>query len=148
MLTGRRVLAIAVTAFGVIFAVNMTMAFLAVGTFPGLEVKNSYVASQSFDADRDAQLALGWQARLAHRDGQLELYLDGPDGRPAPAEIVQAVLGRPTHVRDDLSPEFRFDGDAWRAPVALADGNWNLRLEARAPDGTMFRQRIVMHLIN
>ena len=47
-------------AFGVIIAVNLTLAFNAVRTFPGLEVKNSYVASQSFDADRAAQNALGW----------------------------------------------------------------------------------------
>ena len=41
-------------AFGVIIAVNLTLAYQAVATFPGLEVKNSYVASQSFDVDREA----------------------------------------------------------------------------------------------
>ena len=44
-LTGRKVLAITVGFFAVIIAVNLFMAFKAVGTFPGLEVKNSYVAS-------------------------------------------------------------------------------------------------------
>ena len=52
-LTGRHVLIITLAAFGVIIAVNLVMAFLAVGSFPGLEVKNSYVASQDFDRERD-----------------------------------------------------------------------------------------------
>ena len=40
-LTGRHVLAITLTAFGVIIAVNLMMAFKAVSTFPGLETPNS-----------------------------------------------------------------------------------------------------------
>lgn len=47
-------------AFSIIITVNLTLAFQAVRTFPGLEVRNSYVASQTFDADRTAQLGLGW----------------------------------------------------------------------------------------
>jgi nitrogen fixation protein FixH len=53
-MTGRKVLAITVSAFGVIIAVNFLLAYKAVSTFPGLEVPNSYVASQTFDADRAA----------------------------------------------------------------------------------------------
>ena len=52
-LTGRHVLVITLCAFGTIIAVNVFMAVMAVGTFPGLEVKNSYVASQTFDRDRE-----------------------------------------------------------------------------------------------
>ena len=48
-LTGKHVLAITLVAFGVIIGVNVLMAVKAVGTFPGLEVANSYVASQDFD---------------------------------------------------------------------------------------------------
>ena len=49
-----------VAAFGVIIGVNLVLALSAVRTFPGLEVKNSYVASQTFDERRAAQEALGW----------------------------------------------------------------------------------------
>jgi nitrogen fixation protein FixH len=48
-ITGRHVLAITVGAFGLIIAVNVVMAWKAISTFPGLEVENSYVASQEFD---------------------------------------------------------------------------------------------------
>ena len=61
-LTGRHVLAIAVASFGVIIGVNVLLAVNAVSTFPGLEVENSYVASQTFDVERKAQEALGWFA--------------------------------------------------------------------------------------
>ncbi len=57
-ITGFKVLMFAVAAFGTIIAVNVFMAYKAVSTFPGLEVANSYVASQTFDADRAAQEAL------------------------------------------------------------------------------------------
>ena len=54
-LTGWHVFAIFVGCFSVIITVNLTLAFQAVNTFPGLVTKNSYIASQSFDADRAAQ---------------------------------------------------------------------------------------------
>ena len=58
-LTGWHVLAIFVGAFGVIIGVNVALAWNAVATFPGLEVDNSYIASQTFDDRREAQEALG-----------------------------------------------------------------------------------------
>jgi nitrogen fixation protein FixH len=60
--------------FGLIIGVNLTMAYLAVGSWPGLVVKNSYVASQQFNATlRDAahQADLGWTGTLEYRDGAL-----------------------------------------------------------------------------
>ena len=47
---GWHVFATFAAAFGIIISVNLTLAFKAVATFPGLEVRNSYIASQSFDA--------------------------------------------------------------------------------------------------
>ena len=48
-LPAKHALAMFVAAFGVIIAVNLVLAYNAVKTFPGLEVKNSYVASQEFN---------------------------------------------------------------------------------------------------
>ena len=72
-LTGRKVFFITAGAFGVILAANLTLAFSAVGTFPGLETKNSYVESQNFNIDRDAQLALGWDADIRLERGSVIL---------------------------------------------------------------------------
>lgn len=143
-LNGYHVLAMFVAGFSVIIAVNLTLAFQAVGTFPGLETKNSYVVSQKFDADRASQTALGWdvEARLDGTD--LVLSVSDAAGVVVP-EIVSATFGRATHVGDDQIPAFTHNGTAFVAPVGkLARGNWNLRLVARAADGTEFRQRIVV----
>ena len=54
-LTGRKVLAIAIISFGAIIAANLTLAYSAVQSFPGIEVKNGHIASQTFERDRAAQ---------------------------------------------------------------------------------------------
>ncbi len=144
-LTGRHVFFIVTSAFAVIIAVNLTMAFMAVGTFPGLETKNSYVASQKFDADRAAQDALEWDVSARIEAGNLRLTILDADGPVEPAEL-EATLGRATTVADDRSPIFAFDGKDHVAPVDLGPGNWNLRMSAVAADGTAFRRRIVLHL--
>lgn len=130
-------------AFGVIIAVNLTLAFKAVSTFPGLEVKNSYVASQSFDKDRAAQLALHWDVS-ATLDKQTLSLVVLEDGKPIEVAVEGATFGRATNVQFDETPEFVFDGEAMRATVQGGAGNWNLRLKLRAEDGTLFQQRIVV----
>ena len=145
-LTGRHVAAIFVAGFGVIIAVNLALAYSAVKTFPGLEVANSYVASQQFDDRRAAQEALGWQVKASARDG--EVWLSITDGAGAPVEVaaLEATLGRATHVQDDMVPEFVFNGEAYVADVPLGAGNWNIRMVARAADGTEFSQRVILHV--
>lgn len=145
-LTGRHVAAIFGSAFLVIIAVNLTLATQAVRTFPGIEVRNTYVASQNFDRDRTAQLALGWQVGVELQAGTLILRIDGADG-PVTPQIVKARLGRATHTGADLDVAFEHDGDRFKGAVGTLDpGNWNLRLEARSAEGTVFRQRIVLEV--
>lgn len=141
--TGRKFFAIVASGFAVIITVNLTLAYQAVSTFPGLETKNSYVASQSFDVDRAAQEALGWVVGAFVEGGELRLRIMR-DGTPVEAKIVSAVLGRATHVAQDETPDLVFDGQDYVAPVDLAKGNWNLRLVAQAADGTTFRQRVIV----
>ena len=141
-ITGLKAFAIFSSFFIVIIAVNVTLAVQAVRTFPGLEVRNSYVASQTFDAERKAQEALGWSAHAALVGSELVLTIAGPDGAPVQGTTVSATLGRAT-VRDfDQAPAFAFDGTAWRAPVSVGPGQWHVALEAVSPDGTPFRQRL------
>lgn len=144
-LKGWHVAAIFVSAFSIIIAVNLTLAVNAVKTFPGLEVKNSYVASQSFDADRSAQEALGWEVSAHLEEGELVLSIREDDRAISP-EIVTATFGRATSVAADQAPVFIFDGETLRAPVQAGAGNWNLRLHALAKDGTVFKQRIIVRL--
>ncbi|AGT08222.1 FixH family protein [Paracoccus aminophilus] len=141
-LTGRHVLGITVGAFGIIIAVNLYMASQAVGTFPGLEVSNSYVASQSFDRERAAQEALNWTVRPSYDGKVMELKITDAQNLPVKVEDLRVTIGRPTHVREDQSPVFTFQNGVYTAPVALAPGAWNIHLSAKAADGTVFRQRL------
>ena len=145
-LTGKHAAMIFIGAFGVIITVNLALAYNAVATFPGLEVKNSYVASQQFDERRDAQQALGWTVRADATGGLVVLSITDAQGRPVEVAELDAVLGRATHVKEDMAPDFRFDGKAYVAPAELGDGNWNIRMKAVARDGTEFSQRVILHV--
>lgn len=144
-ITGRHVFGMFALGFGTIIAVNFTLAWQAVQTFPGLEVKNSYVASQSYDTDRAAQVALGWDV-AARLESDVLFVTFAKDGRPVAPKIESAVFGRATSVVADQSPDFTFDGVAYVAQVDGGPGNWNLRIVARASDGTRFQQRIVVEV--
>ncbi len=143
-LKGRHVALMFVAGFGIIIGVNLFLAVSAVRTFPGLEVKNSYVASQSFDADRAAQEALGWTVEASVAGDVLTLSIIDAAG-PVKPVIMKALLGRATHVGADRPLDLTFDGQTHKAHVpGLPSGNWNLRLEAKAPNGTVFKQRVIV----
>ncbi len=146
--TGRHMLIIVVSFFLVIIAVNLFMAYKAVGTFSGLEVRNGYVASQQFDRNRAAQLALGWNV-LASFEGREYVRLDitGENGSFVPAEaiaVINAEIGRPTERLEDQELAFeRTPEGYYLAPIeALRPGKWYIRLKANAADGTLFQQRL------
>ncbi|MBU2962567.1 FixH family protein [Citreicella sp. C3M06] len=145
-LNGWHVLAIFVGAFGVIIGVNLALAWNAVATFPGLEVANSYVASQTFDARRSAQEALGWTVEATAADGQIVLAITDAKGYPVQPKTLNAKVGRTTSAKDDRTPEFTFDGRAYSASDPLAPGYWNVWLSAEAFDGTQFQQRLSLRV--
>lgn len=144
--TGRHALALFVGAFAVIIGVNLALAWNAVATFPGLEVKNSYVASQSFDARRAAQEALGWDVSARFQDGELVLSIRDRQGDPVQLGRLDATMGRATHVQEDFTPAFSFDGRDYVARSDLGAGYWNLRMKAQSLDGTPFEQRIEIYV--
>lgn len=141
-LTGWHVLGIFAGCFGIIIAVNLTLAYQAVATFPGLVTKNSYIASQSFDADRNAQEALGWRVETQLTQGQITLQIRDAAGAAVRPIINKATLGRATHVAQDMTPDFVWDGTIFSAPAPVQAGYWTLWLEMTAADGTAFRRRI------
>lgn len=140
-LTGKHVLGITVGAFSVIIAVNLVMAYMASSTFPGLEVKNSYVASQNFDVRRDAQKALGWTLAHSYERGEMKLVFAGPDGSPVDVEGLDVLIGRTTSSRDDVRPAFTLERGIYKATVDLPAGGWMIKVQAHSKDGVLFEQR-------
>ncbi|GHG88999.1 FixH family protein [Pseudodonghicola xiamenensis] len=144
--TGRHALMVFVGAFTVIIGVNIWMAYKAIRTFPGLEVKNSYVASQEFNTRRAAQEALGWTVNVRYAGGLVIMTVTDGAGAPVRAAEIAATIGRATERQDDFVPAFDFDGVAYVAPAELRPGKWDLRLKAQDRDGTEFVQRLVFHV--
>ena len=139
--TGWHMLALMLGMFGIIITVNIWFAYNAIATFPGVEDRNAYVASQKFEAERQAQDALHWDVTATLEDGLLTVTILDDAGNPVQAEVLRAIFGRPTHVNDDQTPDFIWNGSAITAPVIAGEGNYNLRLELLAADGTHFRRR-------
>ena len=132
-LTGRGVLIIFLSFFGVIFVVNFVMAYLATDTFPGLVVKSSYVASQTYDAERDAQEALGWSAAMELIDGALLVSITDRDGAPVHGLAISAIIGRPATTKGERIVDLTQSGDVYLARPGLPKGIW--RVEIRATGG-------------
>ena len=139
--TGWHMLALMVGGFGIIVSVNLTMAYNAVATFPGLETKNSYIASQSFDADRAAQDALGWDVDADLTQTDLTIAITSDAGAVAQPKVISAILGRATNAGQDTFPEFTWTDSTLHADVDMVPGYWNLRLILETEDGTTFRRR-------
>ena len=140
-LTGKHVFAITASAFAVIIGVNALLAFQAISTFPGLEVKNSYVASQGFNDRKAAQEALGWTLAPRYAEGRIDLAFTDRDGQPVAVQELDVLVGRATSTADDARPQFVQAGDVYTAPIDLGQGKWMVKVTATSADGTVFEQR-------
>lgn len=136
--TGWHMLAIIVAFFAVIIGVNLWMAISAARTWTGLEVENSYVASQEFNEKlkvAHARDAAGWKGGLAYEGGALVFTLNGADGAPVDATTVEVEVHRPIGVEGDrtIILQRRPDG-TYGAPIALDPGVWIAAIRASLPD--------------
>ncbi|MCC6008039.1 MAG: FixH family protein [Rhodobacteraceae bacterium] len=148
-LTGRGVLMITLGFFGTIIVVNLFMAYSALSTFPGLEVRNSYVASQGFDARRDAQTRLGWNVVHSYEGGRLSLAVTDETGAASRnVADMTAVIGRPTHGREDTVLTFPERHSSAAIALDLDPGVWIIKLAGEATDGTRFEQRLSFSVRN
>ncbi len=145
-ITGKQVFLVTASAFAIIIGVNLTLAFKAVSTFPGLEVKNSYVASQSFEERRDAQEALGWDVNVEYVENELSVSFLATNGTPVEAQDVELLIGRKTNSTDDQQPALVYADGAFRAPLDLEPGYWTIRLTAMSEDGTAFQKRLSLRV--
>jgi len=139
--SGWHFLIVVIGAFTIILAANLTLAIFAVGSFPGLEVQNTYVASQTYDSRRDAQSALGWQVTIIHRDDVLELTIVDRQGQPVIPASVSMWIGAAATARQDRDLVLQRRGHGFITDVALAPGNHLIHIDAMAKDGTIFTQR-------
>lgn len=134
--TGRHMLAIMVAFFGVIIAVNLTMAYFARSSWTGFVVENTYVASQQFNrkaAEGRAQAALGWKPELTITGGEIRYRLIDDGGKIVAASEVTANFRRPVSDAQDQELVLAIQPDgAFSAPVDLGDGAWIVEIHSEA----------------
>lgn len=130
--TGKHMALIMVAFFGVIIAVNLTMARLATTSWTGLVVKNSYVASQHFNDEliqAQAQREAGLFSDLAYKDGMLTFMLKDETGAPLVGTDLVAEIGRPAFEQADTVLALVPVGDTLhQLPLSLEPGVWAVKI--------------------
>ncbi len=130
--TGKKLLAILVVGFGIVIAVNLTMAFLASRTFPGMVVENSYVASQNFNAGLQAgreQQARGWKISWRIADGRLVVDPSDANGDVLKGASVSVNLTHPLGAKEPHNLTLAEGDDGiYTSSVPLPGGQWEMEL--------------------
>lgn len=147
--TGRHLLFIMLAFFAVVIAVNVAMASLAGSSWTGFVVKNSYIASQEFNAKvaaARAQDALGWKARLEVREGLASLAMTDARGRPVFARAARLVWRSPATDRLDRTVTLSPSGARMEGPVDVPDGQWVVEIEVDPQQGPTWRDTLRMYV--
>lgn len=136
--TGKHMFALMAAFFGIVIAVNVTMAWFAEQSWTGLVVQNSYVASQEFNQMLEAareQKARGWRTAIAYEDDRLSLQIVSRAGKPVLLDRLTAVIGRPAEDRSDHTIGFVYAGGGlWVAQTELGHGVWQIRIDGNKGD--------------
>lgn len=135
--TGWHMLAILLTFFGTVIAVNFIMAYYATSTFGGTVVDNSYVASQEFNrwlARARAQDELGWKSAVSldeSRHVKIAASVDG--GKPLAGLSAKAVARHPLGREADIPLRFTAAAPGMlRSAEPLPAGRWIVHLTVRS----------------
>ncbi|WP_291844634.1 FixH family protein [Maricaulis sp.] len=103
-LRGWHVLIMILAFFGVTIGVNATFITLALQTHPGEDVPRSYVQGLNYNDTldrREAQAALGWQARVNLVEQDLLVAISDADGAPVTGlALVGTLIHRADTGRD------------------------------------------------
>jgi nitrogen fixation protein FixH len=126
---------ILIAFFGVVIAVNITMARLAASSFGGTVVDNSYVASQHYNewlARAEAQDRLGWDEGVSLDASRHVLLTVRKDGKPLRGLQVLAIVNHPVGRTAPAALRFEPGADGvLRSVEPLAVGRWRLDLIIR-----------------
>jgi nitrogen fixation protein FixH len=146
---GWHVLVMILSFFSVVIGVNATFITFAVRTFPGEEVKKSYVQGRDFNdtlAARQAMRDLGWRAALDLRAGPegrvLTAELADADGVALVGRTVEGTLRRPlTAVHDTTLPltevaPGRYESAPLTGELAALTGRFQLSLAVQGEGET------------
>jgi nitrogen fixation protein FixH len=140
--TGRHMLAAMLGFFGIVIAVNFTMAWFASSTFGGTVVDNSYVASQKFNgwlAQSREQAELGWTPALSLDASRHPVLAIRIGNTRQPGFTATGSAHHPLGRAPDVALVFDKTADgALVSRAALPPGRWYARITI-ARDGEVMR---------
>ncbi|MFN7056692.1 FixH family protein [Hyphomonas sp.] len=138
-MTGGHTLIWFLTFFGAMFVVNGIFLWVAITTFPGEDVKKSYLTGLEYNreiARRAHQAEAGWQAEagivLEGGTTLVEARFLTREGDPLPVIAAEALLRHPADTAFDRSVTLipLGAGDYAASVEALAPGQWTIVLRA------------------
>lgn len=147
-LTGRMVLLILIVFFGVVVAVNLFMAYVAVHTFSGLQSQRPYETGLDFNRtlkNAGLQQEQHWQVtshyeRMADGRVFLKLSLRDKYGQPVDGTATKVSLLSPVNALNDavfdLTPQGTGD---FTGTTSAAAGQWDLVIEVKRDNAEVFR---------
>lgn len=139
--TARHMWMVMIGFFGLIIAVNFTMAWLASSTFGGTVVDNSYVASQKFNGWLKAartQEQMGWRTKLG-LDDQRHVILAVTSGSERLGYVATGTAHHPLGRAPDVALVFAAGTDGvLKSAASLPQGRWQVRI-AVSRDGQVLR---------
>ena len=142
--TGLHMFAVVCGFFAVVIAANAALAFYAMGSWSGLVVDNSYVASQNYNAvlaEARAQRALGWKTKLEASSGSLVFTVSDKSGRAIAGAKVEAELERPSDSGEDRTLALLEQaGGRYVHKGNLKAGLWNASVSVTDTAGRHYRR--------
>jgi nitrogen fixation protein FixH len=146
--------------FAIVIAVNVTMAWLAIRSAPGLAAEHAFDEGRSYNevlARGAAQDTLGWQAEPdfvlsagqppVGRAGEIRLALRDRSGHAIAGASVTATLTRPVGPPDTVSLPLAETADGVYAAATLlaGAGQWEIHVTAtRGADSFALGRRILV----
>ncbi|MEO1321401.1 MAG: FixH family protein [Pseudomonadota bacterium] len=132
-LKGWHVLLILLGFFGVMFSVNGVFLYHAITSFPGGDVKKSYVQGLNYNetlADRAEQAALGWRVEAGLQGNEILLRLRDADDNALTHYPIIGELRRMATQDADVAIAFASSqtGEYSVTVDVLSSGQWQLRI--------------------
>ncbi|WP_339861986.1 FixH family protein [Paremcibacter congregatus] len=148
--TGKKALLWFVGFFLIVFTVNGIMAYIALGTWGGLETDNAYRKGLHYNdaiAASEAQAASGWTIDLAYSPqsltgDRLDVQVTWPEGDLPPAKVIAQISRAVTDIHDQEITLTKSGDQLYSSPLTLpAAGQWNISVLVFRPEGAIYQMR-------
>ncbi len=151
-LTGKHVLGAMLGFFGVVFAVNGVMTWVALSTFSGIETQNAYQVGRDYNETLEAaarQRAMGWQVGFDEvfetragggADARVRVTVRDAAGLPVRGLVGTLTFWRPVAQGVDVEVMLQdAETEGYEAVASLpAGGHWDMQLSLTSAGGDTY----------